>query len=133
MTNTWHKILVVDDLSDWRKTLKGVLVDAGYDVQVADSSSSAVKLLETDRFDLAVLDMRLDESDEDNTEGLDLATEIKQRWPTTKVVMITGYGTPDTMKRAMEPDAQGRRLVANYIPKTQTEELIQVVRKALAQ
>ena len=133
MTNKRRKILVVDDLPDWRTTLSGLLVDEGYDVQVADSSNAAVALLEADHFDLALLDMRLDESDEDNTEGLDLAAEIKQHWPTTQVVIITGYGTTDTMRQAMEPDAQGRRLVANYIPKTETEKLIQVVREALAQ
>jgi len=133
MTNTRHKILVVDDLSDWRQTLKGVLVDAGYDVQVADSSSSALKLLETGRFDLAVLDMRLDETDEDNTEGLDLAAEIRRRWPIVKAIIITAYGTPDTMRRALGPDVQGQRLVADYIPKTQTEELVHVVRRVLAQ
>ena len=133
MTNKQQKILVVDDLPDWRATLGGLLVDEGYDVEVADSSTRALELLETSHFDLAVLDMRLDETDEGNTEGLNLAAEIKQHWPAIKLVMITGYGTPDTMRRAMEPDAQGRRLVANYIPKTETEELVQVVREVLAQ
>ena len=133
MTNTRHKILVVDDLLDWRATLGGLLEDAGYDVQVAESFPSALKSLETSHFDLAVLDMRLDETDEGNTEGLDLAAEIKQHWPATKVVIITGYGTPDTTRLAMEPDVQGRRLVANYIPKTQTEELVKIVQEVLAQ
>ncbi len=132
MTNKRQKILVVDDLLDWRTTLGGLLEDAGYDVQVAESSPAALELLKTSHFDLAVLDMRLDETDESNTEGLDLADEIKQHWPTTEVVMITGYGTPDTMRRAMEPDTQGRRLVANYIPKTQTEELVKIVQEVLA-
>ena len=133
MTSKRRKILVVDDLLDWRATLSGLLEDAGYDVQVAESSITALALLKTDQFDLAVLDMRLDETDESNTEGLDLAAEIKQHWPATKVVMITGYGTPDTMRRAMEPDKQDRRLVANYIPKTQTEELVKIVHEVLAQ
>ena len=133
MTDKQQKILVVDDLPDWRATLSGLLKDAGYDVQIADSSAAALGLLETNHFELAVLDIRLDDSDEDNTEGLDLAAEIKQHWPATRVVMITGYGTSDTMRRAMEPDAQGRKLVANYIPKTETEELVQVVREVLAQ
>jgi len=133
MADKQRKILVVDDLSDWRTTLRGLLEDAGYDVQVADSLPAALTLLEAGHFDLAVLDIRLDETDEGNTEGLTLAAEIKQHWPATKIVIITGYDTPDTMKRAMEPDAQGRRLVENYIPKTQTEELVQIVREALAE
>jgi CheY-like chemotaxis protein len=133
MTGIRHRILVVDDLPDWRKTLKGVLVDEGYDVQVADSSAGALELLETSHFDLAVLDMRLDETDESNTEGLDLAAEIGRRWPTVKAIIITGYGTPDTMRRVLESDVRGQRLVADYIPKTQTEELVKVVQRVLAQ
>ena len=133
MTNKQQKILVVDDLPDWRATLSGLLEDVGYDVQVADSSARARELLRTDRFDVALLDIRLDETDEGNTEGLDLAAEIKQHWPATKVVMITAYSTTDTTRRAMEPDAQGRRLVANYIPKTETEELVKIVQEVLAQ
>ncbi len=133
MADKRQKILVLDDLPDWRATLSGLLVDEGYAVQVADSLASALELIETDHFDLAVLDMRLDETDEGNTEGLDLAEKIKQHWPATKVVMITGHGTQDTMRRAMEPNAQGRKLVANYIPKTETDDLVKVVREVLAQ
>lgn len=131
MTNIHHRILVVDDLADWRTTLGGLLEDDGYDVQVAESSAEALELLRTSHFDLAVLDVRLDESDEDNTEGLDLAAEIKQHWPAVKVVIITGYGTPERMRRALEPDVRGQPLATDYIPKTQTEELVQVVRRIL--
>jgi CheY-like chemotaxis protein len=133
VANRRRKILVVDDLSDWRVTLGGLLEDAGYDVQVADSSASALNLLEADHFALAVLDMRLDESDEDNTEGLDLAAKIKERWPAIGVVIVTGYGTQERMKRALEPDAGGRRLAVDYVPKTETEKLVGIVQQVLAQ
>ena len=134
MPDTRRKILVVDDLPDWRATLSGLLEDAGYEVQVAGSSTAALALLETDHFDLALLDMRLDESDEDNTEGLDLADKIKGRWPAVKIIIITGYETQETMRRAREPDRQGQVLTEDYIPKTQTDEkLIQIVQKVLAQ
>ncbi|MBM3155113.1 MAG: response regulator [Chloroflexi bacterium] len=133
MADKRHAVLVVDDLPDWRSTLSGLLLDAGYDVQTADSSARALELLRTIHCDLALLDMRLDETDEGNTEGLDLAAEIKSRWPTVKVVIITGYDTPDAMRQAREPDVHGQVLAADYIPKTQTDQLVQVVRRALAQ
>jgi|YNPNPStandDraft_1061719.scaffolds.fasta_scaffold11615_4 DNA-binding NtrC family response regulator len=128
-----QKILVVDDLPDWRATLSGLLADEGYEVYVADSSDSALNLISAHHgFDLALIDMRLDESDEENTEGLDLAAKIKQRWPATKVLIITGYGTSEAIKRAMEPDSQGRRLVENFIPKTETENLVHLVQETLS-
>jgi CheY-like chemotaxis protein len=133
MAETRPKILVVDDLPDWRITLGGLLADEGYDVQVAGSSHGALELLEADRFDLAVLDMRLDETDEGDKEGLDLAAEIGNRWPSVKVVIITGYGTPKVMKRALEPDIRGRKLAVNYIPKTEAGDLVKIVQKALTQ
>ncbi|HET90710.1 MAG TPA: response regulator [Chloroflexi bacterium] len=128
-----HRILVVDDLPDWRATLKGLLEDEGYKVQAAKSAPQALEFLKSDRFDLAVLDIRLDETDEDNTEGLDLAAEIKKHWPGVKIVIITGYGTPEIMREALEPDAEGDKLAANYVPKTETEDLVSIVRATLAQ
>jgi CheY-like chemotaxis protein len=131
MSSKWSKILVVDDLADWRTTLSGLLTDEGYQVQVADSSAGALKAFETDRFDLAVLDIRLNERDEGNTEGLELAAKIKERWPNVQVILITGYGTQAIMRQALEANDKGQRLVADYIPKTQTEDLVKTVRKVL--
>lgn len=128
-----HRILVVDDLPDWRSTLGGLLEDEGYEVQVAGTSSRALEILGSDHFDLAVLDIRLDETDEGNTEGLSLAAEIKKHWPEVKIVIITGYGTPEIMREALEPDTDGNTLAADYIPKTETEELVRIVRKTLEQ
>ena len=127
------KILVVDDLADWRSTLRGLLNDAGYQVEIAGSFPDAVAWLESQQFDLALVDMRLDETDEDNTAGLDLAGVIRQRWPLTKIVIITGYGTPERLKQAMEPDLQGYTLADEYIPKTETECLVQDVQRVLTQ
>ena len=116
-----YKILVVDDLADWRSTLRGLLNDAGYQVEIAGSFSDAVALLEAQQFDLALVDMRLDETDEDNTAGLDLAGVIRQRWPLTKIIIITGYGTMERLRQAMEPDHSEYKLTDEYVLKTETE------------
>jgi CheY-like chemotaxis protein len=133
MTETQYKVLVVDDLPDWRKTLGGLLSDAGYNVQAAESSISALRLLQDNEFALAVVDLRLDESNEDDEGGFDLAAQIKQRWPNVKVIIITGYGTPDRIRRAIEPDKTTRQtLVDDYIPKRDTDKLVSMVKKFLA-
>ena len=133
MSEERHKILVVDDLPDWRLTLRGLLEDEGYDIEVAGSLPKALELLGADHFDLAVLDIRLDETDEGNTEGLNLAAEIKKDWPDVQIIFITGYGTPEIMRDALEPDAEGKSLAENYVPKTETEDLVKIVRKTLEQ
>ena len=132
MAQERYRILVVDDLADWRLTLRGLLTDAGYQVKTAESLPGAIALLESQHFDLALVDLRLDETDEDNTAGLDLAQEIRQHWPRTKTVIITGYGTPERLRRAMEPDEQGHRLADEYVPKTDIAPLVHVVQSVLA-
>ena len=134
MADKRYRLLVVDDLSDWRKTLGGLLREAGYEVNVAASLTEARASLKSAPFDLAIVDVRMDETDENNTEGLDLAAEIKRRWPAVKIVIITGYDTSDTVKRAMEPqDARQQRLVADFVTKTETDKLVQVVQRVLGQ
>lgn len=110
-----HRILVVDDLKDWRTTLRGLLRDEGYRVEVAESQQKALSALEAQEFDLAVIDIRLVEKEEGNTAGLDLAEEIRQRWPDVKIVIITGYDTPDTVERALVPNNQGVRIAEEYV------------------
>lgn len=129
------RILVVDDLEDWQKTLGGLLRDEGYQVETAGSMEDALALLEAGRFALAVLDMRLDETNEQDTRGLDLAREISKRWPGVKTIILTGYGTLETIRAAMEPHPTfgGLRLVFNFIPKTESKKLAETVEKALSQ
>ena len=128
------RVLVVDDLPDWRITFQGLLTDEGYQVQTAGSTQEALNLLEASSFDLAVLDMRLDETDENNTEGLGLAREISRRWPDVRIIVIVGYVELETVKEAMEPQdaAGGRWLAYGFVRKTNTEELINAVEAALS-
>ena len=114
------KILVVDDMEDWRVTIQGILEDAHYEVVVASSVSEAFQKLEQNDFSLAMLDMRLDETDEDNRDGLHiLATNIKDKYPHIKTIILTGYADQESV-RAMEPDDGGKSLVAIHMEKTET-------------
>ena len=131
MTKPIH-VLVVDDLPDWRETLSGWLTDLGYNTQTAGTRVEARSLSSKQRFDVAILDVRLDEAEEDDTGGLELAQEFKQRFPQMPLIIITGYGTPERMKRALEPDSTGTRLAEAYVSKWQMEELLAVV-EALGQ
>jgi ATP-dependent Lon protease len=126
------KILIVDDIGDWRATMRGLLRDENFDAQVAGSAEEALAKLEAETFDLAVLDMRLDERDEANSAGLELAQQIRQRWPQTKAIIITGYDTLAATRIALEPDEQGDRLVEVFASKTDTDRLVQFVREVLS-
>jgi len=131
MANSSSKLLVVDDLPDWQKTIRGVLQDSGYDVSVTGSMSDAISLLGSTEYDLALLDLRLDDSDEGNIDGLELAKIIRDRWPKVKIIIVTGYKTTENLQRSMVPDVHGKRLVEDYLEKGDTDKLVETVKRVL--
>jgi hypothetical protein len=45
--------------------------------------------------------------------------------------MITGYDTPTVVKKAMEPSVDGTRLVADFLPKGDTDQVVKTVERVL--
>lgn len=127
----FERILVVDDVKDWQITLSGLLEDEGYEVMAVGNRESALEAIETNKFALAVIDIRLDETDEENTGGIDLAGEVKRLQSNLPVVIITGYETPDYIARAFKPDEGGQSLAADFVRKMDVNELVDVVQKTL--
>lgn len=125
-------ILVVDDVEDWQKTLAGLLTDEGYQVAAFGDRQAALLTIKANRYDLAIIDIRLDESDEANTAGLDLAGELRNLQKGLPVVIITGYETPEAIARALKPDEQGQTLADNFVRKIDANELIDIVNELLA-
>jgi CheY-like chemotaxis protein len=124
------KLLIVDDLPDWRRTLAGLFVDVGYEVKVAGSAESALHLLEREYFNVAILDVRLDESNEGNRDGLSLMRQIKSEWPSIEVIILTGYAEVSMAQEALNTDANGVRFAYGFIQKDQTDELVRQVKQA---
>jgi CheY-like chemotaxis protein len=125
------RVLVVDDLPDVRSTLSGLLSDSGYEVRSASSRDEALLLMDTERFHVAVLDVRLDESDEDNREGLLLMHDIRRKWPSTAVIILTGYGTVDMVQDALQPNRNGTSSAFSFLQKSEFDRLPDYVGMAL--
>lgn len=125
------RILVVDDLPDVRATLSGLLSDIGYDVRSASSRDEALQMLDTERFHVAVLDVRLDESDEDNQDGLLLMHDIRHRWPSTVAIILTGYGSIKMVQEALQPSRNGTSLAFGFLQKSEFDRLPEYVELAL--
>jgi CheY-like chemotaxis protein len=127
------KILVVEDVPDWRITLGGILKEEGFLVDFAGSTREAKEALTHRHYDLALLDIRLDESNENDDEGLILANEIGQSWPEVKVIFVTGYATKSFIERALSPRLPGgKRLAVNFVTKDDISKLIEIIRQALS-
>lgn len=93
-------ILVVDDEPGVCLALEGVLSRQGYRVTTALSATAALKHLEKQPVDLALLDLNMVGMD-----GLHLLDQIKRQWPDTVVMILTGYGTLQTALVALRQGA----------------------------
>lgn len=89
---TRKTILVVDDEEDIRDSLKGILKDEGFAVELAANGSEALDRVETAMPDLILLDIWM----EGTEQGLDVLAGLKKKYPVLPVVMISGHGTIET-------------------------------------
>lgn len=82
------KILVVDDQELSRDLICQVLTSAGYAVRAASDGLNAIRQMEEARFDVVLTDVSLPQMD-----GLELLTQIRDRWPDSRVVVHSGLLT----------------------------------------
>ncbi|GAB1535439.1 two-component system response regulator GlrR [Geovibrio sp. ADMFC3] len=97
-----NKILAVDDDRNLLEIIRLRLKSSGFDVLTADCGEAAMKLLENEVFDAAVLDMKLEEET-----GLEIFENIKKLDAELPVIFLTAYGTIDEAVEAMRSGAFG--------------------------
>jgi DNA-binding NtrC family response regulator len=96
------KILIVDDQEVVRLSYLRSLAGTHCDVQVATNGEEALHAMERHGFDLVLLDLRMP-----GVDGMTVLKTIKQNWPETEVVIITGYPNVETAKEAVRLGAYG--------------------------
>ena len=96
------KVLIVDDEEIVCRSYVRSLAGAQCNVQVAENGEQALYALGQQRFDLVLLDLRMP-----GMAGMAVLKTIKQTWPETQVVIITGYPNIETAKEAVRLGAYG--------------------------
>lgn len=124
-------VLVIDDLEDWRQVVGGLLQDAGYDVKMAGDQDEAMRLLRARPYHVAIVDMRLDERDEQDRSGLNLAVRMKEHAPELSIIILTAYPALRSAIDALQPSSNGDRLAYAYLEKAGIEHLLPKVEQAL--
>jgi DNA-binding NtrC family response regulator len=91
-------ILVVDDEPLIRWSLRESLTSSGREVVEAGDGSAAMGYFAPGApgIDLVLLDLKLPDTD-----GLTVLDGIRRAAPAAKVILMTAYGTPETMDRAL--------------------------------
>lgn len=95
-----HRILIVDDDSEFRHSLKRILQKAGYHVSSASNGSQASEMLNKRVYPLILVDLNMP-----GKLGLELLHEVKEKTPESKVIMITVDGSADNYSEAMSTGA----------------------------
>ncbi|MHB8352032.1 MAG: winged helix-turn-helix domain-containing protein [Thermoplasmata archaeon] len=91
------RILVVDDDAVFREELGELLSDDGHTVTRASSVPKAVELLEHEEVDVVLTDLKMPRHG-----GLELVATVRQRWPRTVVIVVTGFATVETAVEALK-------------------------------
>ena len=90
------KILVVDDDEVVRRSHLRSLAGANCDVEAVWDGTEALRAMAEHPFDVVLLDLRMPGLD-----GMAVLKTIKEKWPESEVVIITGYPTIETAKEAV--------------------------------
>lgn len=94
--NQREKVLVVEDNSTIAELAVEMLTDAGYRVSCCGTAQDALNLLKLEEIDILVSDIVIP----GGMNGLELAEEVKRRWPNLSIVLATGYAASMTMAKA---------------------------------
>jgi two-component system response regulator GlrR len=94
------KILVVDDDRNILQVIHMRLESGGYQVTKTTSAELALKLAEQEPFDLAMIDLKLNDQD-----GIQLMQNIRHIIPDLPVIILTAYGTINSAVDAMKKGA----------------------------
>ena len=106
-------ILVVDDEATMRRSLADILRLEGYRVQMAESGEQAIQRLQSETYDLILLDLKM--PGVGGVEVLRLAARIA---PKTQVILLTAHGSLESAIEALRLGAQ------DYLLKPSSPELI---------
>jgi len=120
-TTTARKVLLVDDDRLVLATLSKGLEQAGYAVQACAGAEEAKRIINLERPDIAVLDVRMP-----GESGLDLARNLLEH-PSVPFIFLTAYSEDEVVKQAVDHGALGYLVKPVDIP-----QLVPAIEAALA-
>lgn len=91
------RILVVDDVPDWRAQLQSILKNS-YEVETVDSYDAAMAVIRRGEVDLVIVDLRLSPTDENDRQGMALLKSLAEH--RINAIVLTGYADLDIREEA---------------------------------
>ncbi len=100
------RVLFVDDEATIREVMRIELPRMGHDVTICEDGESALRVLEENTFDAAIVDLRMP-----GLSGWDVVDHLKQVAPQTDIIIHTGHGSMEAAIQAI------RRGAYDFLPK----------------
>lgn len=117
-----RNILVVDDEAIVRVSCKRILEPEGFNVDVASDGYEALELIRKNTYNIIITDLKMPKMD-----GIEVLHWIKKNSPSSKVIVITGFSTPEIAEKSIASGA------AKYLEKPFTPETLISVIKEVAE
>jgi DNA-binding NtrC family response regulator len=115
------KILIVDDDETITTTMKAILEDKNYIVEIATNGKQAIQKSNEKMYNIALLDIRLPDM-----EGVDLLKLLKEYNPRTRKIMITGFPTINNAVTAVNKQAD-----AYLFKPIDVDKLLEIIKEQL--
>ena len=93
-------LLIVDDDAPFKERLARAMEKRGFEVSQAESVEKAVESIKSKKPAFAVIDLRLGDGN-----GLEVVKELQKSNPTSRIIMLTGYGNIPTAVAAIKEGA----------------------------
>ena len=100
MADTPIRVLLVDDELGFLDVLAKRMGKRGYAVTTAGSGAESIRVLRDHDFDVAVLDLKLEDMD-----GIEVLQIMKKMVPELPVIMLTGHGSEQAAREGVESGA----------------------------
>ena len=94
------KILIIDDERSIRNSLKEILADEGYDVEVAENGAQGCAMVEKEKYSVIFCDIKMPEMD-----GMEVLDRLAEMGVDAAVIMISGHGDIDTAVECIKKGA----------------------------
>ena len=105
MTSSIGRILAIDDNASMLLTYRLLLEPLGFPFDTVASAADALAILgQHGDWDLILLDQKM-QGDAGPDTGLDMMGELRLRAPSAKVIIVTGYAAPESVRRAFAAGA----------------------------
>jgi DNA-binding NtrC family response regulator len=95
------RVLIVDDEVDFRETLAKMFKRRDIDTDMADGCHMALEKLKAGEFDVVIMDVSMPPG----LDGIQCLAKVKEQWPTTEVIILTGHASVSSGIQGMKGGA----------------------------